>query len=76
MLAIDVGQELKKIRLDKKYTQEEIAEILNRDVTGISKIENGKRGIEADVFLSWLGKCSNGLVTLEFGGNKVKIHIV
>ena len=41
-LRILVGLKIKENRLNKNYTQEKLCEILNIDITGYSKIENGK----------------------------------
>lgn len=36
------GLKIKKYRKDKGYTQERLAEVLLMDISGLSKIENGK----------------------------------
>ena len=37
-----MGLKIKNFRKEKSYTQEKLSEILNIDVSGLSKIENGK----------------------------------
>lgn len=42
-----IGQKIKNLRRKKGFTQEQLAEKLDIDDTVLSKIENGKRELEA-----------------------------
>lgn len=47
-----IGQIIKELRRKKGYTQEQLAKILKIDDTVLSKIENGKRELEAPLLQS------------------------
>ena len=50
-----IGNQLKTIRVNRGYSQEELAEIMNITRSTISKIENGKFSITVDYLakFSW-----------------------
>lgn len=50
-----IGEEIKKIREEKGYNQEQLAEIMKVSRTTISKIENGKFNFSIDYLsrFSW-----------------------
>jgi len=56
-----IGERLKKARLEKKLTQEKLAEVLNVSVPLVSRIENGRFQIS----LSLLNRFCNVLDTVE-----------
>ena len=57
------GSNLKKLRLQKKLTQEQLAELLDLQVQSISFIENGRTFISSDVYANI---CNFFDVSLEF----------
>lgn len=50
----ELYKQLKEKRIEKGYTQKEIAEHLQIDVTTFSNYEAGKRNLPADVLDKWL----------------------
>lgn len=55
----DYGTLLRKMRLKRGFTQDDLAERLNISRTNISKMENGKQGIQVEDFFAWV-KSTNG----------------
>lgn len=53
-----LGRKLKEARIAAGYTsQQEFGAAVNMDRTGVSRIENGRRHIPADVLRKWCGLC-------------------
>lgn len=48
---IDVGAEIKALRISKGLTQENLADLIGTSQDRISKIENGRLRIKADEYL-------------------------
>lgn len=48
---IQFGERIRKLRRDRRLTQEQLAEMLNVSVEHLRKIELGKRGISIDLLL-------------------------
>ena len=55
----DYGTLLRKMRLKGGLTQDQLAAKLNISRTNISKMENGKQGIQVEDFFAWT-KSTNG----------------
>lgn len=47
----NIGKRLQKTRIENKISQKEMAEYLNISINYISKLENGKAGIELKKFI-------------------------
>ena len=47
----NIGKRLQKTRIENKISQKEMAEYLNISINYISKLENGKTGIELKKFI-------------------------
>ena len=41
----DLGSRLRQLRVDRGYTQEDLAKALSVDKSAVSRIENGERGL-------------------------------
>src|SRR5690625_7801892 len=54
VLIADYGTLLRKMRLKRGFTQDDLAERLNISRTNISKMENGKQGIQVEDFFAWV----------------------
>lgn len=53
-----LGRKLREARIAAGYTsQQEFGAAVNMDRTGVSRIENGRRHIPADVLRKWCGLC-------------------
>ena len=49
---MQIGQNLKKLREDKGYTQQQMADLMHTHRTGYSKMENGQQDISVDALVS------------------------
>ena len=48
---VAVGRRIKKLRLERKLTQEQLAELLHISVSMMSQVERGVRGISMDALI-------------------------
>lgn len=66
---MELGLVLKKCRLRAKMTQEELAEKLHLARSAVSKIENGKQALEANLMIDWVKatRSAEVAVALIFG---------
>ena len=53
------GARIRLLRIQNRYTQEELAKLLNIDRSFLSSIESGKKGCSVDLFIQLAAFFSN-----------------
>lgn len=70
MITRRAGEVLKFCRQRVGYSQEELAHQLNYTQSGVSKVENGYKNIDLEIFFKWLELTDSfeiGMKMLGFG---------
>lgn len=73
---LEIGQRIRKLRLQHDLTQAELAEELDISVNFLSEIENGKKGLSQDSIAKICTKLQCSADYLLFGESKNDADIV
>lgn len=58
------GARVRELRLDKGFTQDQLAELIGTDRANLSKIEGGKRNVEFSTIVKIAGALEETVISL------------
>lgn len=62
----EIRQELRQLRIQAGYSQEQLADYLALTQSTVSRIENGKQVVDAATYKNWIWVCEHPPVEFEF----------